>query len=153
MSVNSLLNDDSSKGWSNLYVNSLTTYKGIRVKGNINVEGLIFDNNGIPVSGDPFINYSGSGIFARDVNSGQITVRNLGTDDVVPILQNRVFLTSEDDGTGNGTNILKIRSIFTDDIIPPNDGVLSARNGQVQCVNLSLTDITQASLDRGIVVV
>jgi hypothetical protein len=39
MSVNALLNDDSSKGWSNLYVNSLTTYKDVTVKGKLKLEG------------------------------------------------------------------------------------------------------------------
>ena len=39
MSVNALLNDDSSKGWSNLYVNSLTTYKDVTVKGKLKLDG------------------------------------------------------------------------------------------------------------------
>ena len=38
MSVNALLNDDSSKGWSNLYVNSLTTYKDLTVKGDLKLQ-------------------------------------------------------------------------------------------------------------------
>ena len=38
MSINALLNDDSTKGWSNLYVNSLTTYKDLTVKGELKFE-------------------------------------------------------------------------------------------------------------------
>ena len=41
MSVNALLNDDSSKGWSNLYVNSLTTYKDVTVKGKLKLDGEV----------------------------------------------------------------------------------------------------------------
>jgi hypothetical protein len=41
MSINSLLVDNSDKSWSNLYVNSLTSYNDVTVKGKLKLEGVL----------------------------------------------------------------------------------------------------------------
>ena len=67
MSINALLNDDSTKGWSNLYVNSLTTYKDLTVKGELKFESA---------SG-------GSRVFTQTYNKTQAVLVSSG---VVPII-------------------------------------------------------------------
>lgn len=44
MSVNNLLSDPGVKGWANLYVNTLTTYNGLNVRGTTTLEDFDINN-------------------------------------------------------------------------------------------------------------
>ena len=116
MSVENLRVDDpTGKGWANLYMNNLTVYNGLTVRGRTVING--------DLEVDGAINYTGDrGIASRDVENGPIVTRDLRGSDLHPILLNRGILKSVDGGLGS--NILEISPLNSNDIangsITPN---------------------------------
>ena len=55
MSINTLLVDNADKSWSNLFVNSMTIYKDLEVRGNFTHSGNIDHDGDIQHTGDVLI--------------------------------------------------------------------------------------------------
>ena len=86
MSVENLRVDDpTGKGWANLYMNNLTVYNDLRVK------GRILDNDGDEVFG---YDDSLTGIFSRDAPGQDPTFRVLTKPDLHPLLDRAGVLKS-----------------------------------------------------------
>ena len=86
MSVENLRVDDpTGKGWANLYMNNLTVYNDLRVK------GRILDSDGDEVFGN---DDSLTGIFSRDAPGQDPTFRVLTKPDLHPLLDRAGVLKS-----------------------------------------------------------
>jgi hypothetical protein len=133
MSVNDLLVDNPNKGWSNLYVNSITVYNDLDVQGSVSgtnptIEGVV-------------------GVAVRDEEDGAISTRELQGTDLHPVLVQTGIMKSVQ---VSGENTFTISKVTPSDIEAGADNqVLTSNGGSVNWVTVPPPSFQPIVMSRG----